>query len=29
MVREPSRPGGPDGKWTSWSGSKTICHIGF
>jgi hypothetical protein len=29
MVREPSRPGGPDGKWTSWSGSKTLCHSGF
>jgi hypothetical protein len=28
-VREPSRPGGPDGKWMSWSGSKTLCRFGF
>jgi hypothetical protein len=25
--REPSRPGGPLGKWFSWSGSKTICRL--
>ncbi len=28
-VREPSRPGGPLGKWVSWSGSKTICRLSF
>jgi hypothetical protein len=28
-VREPSRPGGPVGKWFLWSGSKTLCHFGF
>lgn len=28
-VREPSRPGGPLGKWVSWSGSKTICRPSF
>ncbi len=28
-VREPSRPGGPFGKWGSWSGSKTLCQFGF
>lgn len=28
-VREPSRPGGPVGKWGSWSGSKTLCRFGF
>jgi hypothetical protein len=28
-VREPSRPGGPVGKWGSWSGVKTLCHFGF
>jgi len=28
-VREPSRPGGPLGKWFSWSGSRNICRFGF
>ena len=28
-VREPSRPGGPLGKWSWWSGAKTLCHFGF
>jgi hypothetical protein len=28
-VREPSRPGGPIGKWVSWSGSKTVCRLSF
>jgi hypothetical protein len=28
-VAEPSRPGGPLGKWFSWSGAKTLCHFGF
>lgn len=27
--REPSRPGGPFGRWQSWSGSKTLCRFGF
>jgi len=26
QAREPSRPGGPDGKWFAWSGDKTICN---
>ena len=28
-VRVPSRPGGPLGKWFSWSGSRNICRFGF
>lgn len=28
-VSEPSRPGGPLGKWFTWSGAKTLCHFGF
>jgi len=28
-AREPSRPGGPLGKWFAWSGAKSICHFGF
>lgn len=24
-AREPARPGGPLGRWFSWSGAKTIC----
>jgi len=28
-AREPSRPGGPFGKWFLWSGSKTICRLSF
>jgi hypothetical protein len=28
-VREPSRPGGPVGKWSLWSVSKTLCRFGF
>jgi hypothetical protein len=27
--REPSRPGGPVGRWHWWSGSKTICRFAF
>ena len=26
-AREPSRPGGRDGKWFAWAGSKTICKL--
>lgn len=26
-VREPSRPGGPPGKWFAWAGAATICHL--
>ena len=29
MVREPSRPGGPFGRWFAWSGAKTLCRYGF
>jgi hypothetical protein len=25
LVREPSRPGGPDGKWFLWSGAHDLC----
>jgi hypothetical protein len=28
-VREPSRPGGPLGPWTAWSGAKSLCKFGF
>jgi hypothetical protein len=28
-VRAPSRPGGPLGKWGSWSGSRSLCDFGF
>jgi hypothetical protein len=24
-AREPSRPGGPPGKWFAWAGARTIC----
>jgi hypothetical protein len=27
-VRAP-RPGGPLGKWGSWSGSRSLCDFGF
>jgi hypothetical protein len=27
-VREPSKPGGPLGPWSSWSESKTLCKFG-
>jgi hypothetical protein len=29
MAREPSKPGGKDGKWFAWSGKKTLCKPGF
>lgn len=29
LIRLPARPGGPLGRWQSWSGSKTICKFGF
>ena len=29
MVREPSRPGGPIGRWFSWAGLKTLCQLSF
>jgi hypothetical protein len=29
MAREPSKPGGKDGKWFSWSGKGTLCKKGF
>jgi hypothetical protein len=25
FVREPNRPGGPDGPWFSWSGARSLC----
>jgi hypothetical protein len=28
-VRVPERPEGPLGKWSSWSGAKTLCKAGF
>jgi hypothetical protein len=28
-VSEPSRPGGLLGKWSAWSGAKTLCRFGF
>jgi hypothetical protein len=28
-VREPSYPGGPLGRWLSWSGAKSLCRFGF
>ena len=28
-VREPSHPGGPLGRWLSWSGAKSLCRFGF
>jgi hypothetical protein len=28
LVREPSRPGGPDGKWFLWSGAHDLCASG-
>jgi hypothetical protein len=28
-VREPSKPGGPLGPWTAWSGAKSLCKFGF
>jgi hypothetical protein len=29
LVRAPTRPGGPLGKWGSWSGAKSLCRNGF
>lgn len=29
MVRAPSRPGGPLGRWSAWAGLKTLCGLSF
>lgn len=28
MARLPVRPGGPEGRWFRWAGSRTICRFG-